>query len=221
VRAVEDIKYRPEEILAERGHHVLTSVGFQVRRDTTNPGVFPYKGTVTTFGYELYGALGGDYNFHKFRLNWDGYQTIYQDLLDRRTVVRLSGFAGYINGRSTFLERFYEGGIGSVRGFRFRGVSPRSGLGDDPIGGDFAFTGTAELNFPIYQETLRGVVFMDAGDVESDLRLGTIRTSVGAGIRLVLPFLGQTPIAIDFAVPLNANRQDDRQLISFSLGFSQ
>jgi outer membrane protein insertion porin family len=221
VRAVEDQKYRPEEILAERGHHVLTSVGFQVRRDTTNPGVFPYQGTVTTFGYELYGALGGEYNFHKLRLNWDGYQTVYQDLLDRRTVVRLSGFAGYINGRSTFLERFYEGGIGSVRGFRFRGVSPRSGRGDDPVGGDFAVTGTAELNFPIYQETLRGVVFTDIGDVESDVRLGTIRTSVGSGIRLVLPFLGQTPIAIDFAVPLNSNRRDDKQLISFSLGFSQ
>ena len=221
VRAVEDKKYRPEEILAEQGHHLLTSAGLQIRRDTTNPGPFPYKGTVTTFGYELYGALGGDYNFHKLRLNWDGYQTVYTDLLDRRTVLRLSGFAGYINGRSTFLERFYEGGIGSVRGFRFRGVSPRSGLGDDPVGGDFAFTGTAELNFPIYQETLRGVIFTDVGDVESDVRFGTIRASVGSGIRLVLPFLGQTPIAIDFGVPLNSNHHDDRQLISFSLGFTQ
>lgn len=221
VRAVEDPRYRPEEILAEEGHHILTSAGLQVRRDTVNPGIFPYKGTVTTAGYELYGAMGGDYNFHKFTFRWDGYQSVYEDLLDRRTVVRVSGFAGYINGRSTFLERFYEGGIGSVRGFRFRGVSPRSGRGDDPIGGDFAFTGTAELNFPIYQETLRGVVFTDVGDVESDVRLGTIRTSVGAGIRLMLPFLNQTPIAIDFAVPLTSNRQDDKQLISFSLGFSQ
>jgi outer membrane protein insertion porin family len=200
---------------------LLTSVALQARRDTTNPGFFPYKGTVSTAGYELFGALGGDFAFHKFTASWDGYQTLREDLLDRRTVLRLSGNAGYINGNSTFLERFYEGGIGSVRGFRFRGISPRDGRGSDPIGGDFQYSGTAEVNFPIYQEALRGVIFTDVGDVESSVRLGTIRASIGAGVRLQLPFLGQTPIAIDFGVPLTSNREDDRQLVSFSLGFSQ
>ena len=87
-------------------------------------------------------------------------------------------------------------------GFRFRGVGPRDGRGQDPIGGNFATTASAEINFPVYTETLRGVVFADVGDFESQFRLGTIRSSVGAGIRLVLPFLGQTPLAIDFAVPV-------------------
>jgi len=65
------------------------------------------------------------------------------------------------------------------------------------------------------------VVFTDVGTVEPDFEIGTIRASVGAGIRLVLPILGQVPIAIDFAVPISKDSQDDTQLISFSLGFSQ
>lgn len=218
---IDDAKYRSEQILAAEGNHFLTGAGVQVRRDTTNPGFFPYMGSVQSFGYEYVGAMGGDYHFHKLSVNVDAYQTVFEDLIDRRTVLGLHGFAGYIPGNSVFFERFYGGGIGSLRGFRFRGVSPREGRGQDPIGGNFALTGTAELNFPIYGETLRGVVFTDVGDVESGFRLGTIRSSVGAGVRLILPFLGQTPLAIDFAVPVTKANQDDKQLISFSLGFSQ
>ena len=74
----------------------------------------------------------------------------------------------------------------------------------------------------VHQEcivALRGVVFSDFGTVESDVRIGTIRSSVGAGVRLTLPFLGQVPIAIDFAVPITEDDEDDTQIISFSLGF--
>jgi len=41
-----------------------------------------------------------------------------------------------------------------------------------------------------------------------------------AAFRLILPFLGQTPLAIDFAVPITKARTDYTQLISFSLGFT-
>ena len=70
-------------------------------------------------------------------------------------------------------------------------------------------------------DSLRGVVFTDAGTCEADVKFGIIRTSIGAGIRLTLPILGQTPIAIDVAYPITKSSQDDTQIISFSLGFSQ
>jgi outer membrane protein insertion porin family len=44
---------------------------------------------------------------------------------------------GYIAGGAPFFERFYAGGINSVRGFAFRGITPRDGPDDDRIGGDF------------------------------------------------------------------------------------
>jgi len=46
------------------------------------------------------------------------------------------------SGDPPFFERFYGGGIGSIRGFQFRGVSPRSGLADDAILSDEAFAGS-------------------------------------------------------------------------------
>jgi outer membrane protein assembly complex protein YaeT len=221
IKSIDDERFRPPEILEQRGDHLLTSVGLTYRRDTTNPGFLPYKGTTTTFGWEGFGLLGGEYNFHRFVGGWSGYQTLHTDLLDRKTVFGLHLNSGFLVGDSVFFERFYGGGIGSMRGFRFRGVSPRAGRGDDPVGGDFVYNGSAEVNFPIYENMLRGVVFTDFGDVESDVKFGAVRTSVGAGIRFSLPFLGQTPFAIDFAVPITRGHHDETQFISFSLGFSQ
>src|SRR5206468_3191127 len=141
-----------------------------------------------------------------------------EDLTDRKTILRLTGRAGYITNGAPFFERLYGGGQGSIRGFRYRGVSPRSGPDQDPIGGNFSLAGTAEIGFPIAGESLRGVVFTDVGDVESDVRIGTIRSSIGVGVRLTLPIFGQVPIALDFGIPITKDRRDDTQLISFSLG---
>jgi outer membrane protein assembly complex protein YaeT len=218
---IHDRPVRAQEILDAEGTSPLTSIGLQVRRDTTTRGVLPYKGTTITAGVEQAGALGGDFDFTRFTLSFDGYKLLNEDLLDRRTVLSVHADMGYLTGDAPFFERFYGGGIGSVRGFAYRGISPRQGPDDDRIGGDFSITGSVEVSYPIAGDTLRGVVFTDVGTVEPDFEIGTIRASVGAGIRLVLPVLGQVPIAIDFAIPVSKSGQDDTQFISFSLGFSQ
>ncbi len=219
IRDIHDKPVRAQEILDAEGHSTLTSIGLSFTRDTTSRGLVPSFGSTTTAAWDSYGLMGGDYTFQKLTLSHDWYHTLSEDLLDRRTVLALHGDAGYIFGNDPFFERFYGGGIGSVRGFSFRGISPRSGPEDDRIGGDFSVTGSAEVSFPLASDVLRGVIFTDAGMVESDLRMGTIRTSIGTGIRLSLPLFGQTPVAIDFALPLSKNGDDDTQIISFSLGF--
>jgi outer membrane protein insertion porin family len=222
INSIDNFRYRPPQILERRGISSLSSIELRLRRDTTNPGVVPYRGSVTNAAWEYYGPLGGDFEFHKLTFTEDDYTQIGEDLLGRKTVLGLHGTVGFIPiGDSVFFERFYGGGLGSIRGFQYRYVSPYGGRGYDPVGGNFETTGSVEVNFPIYGENLRGVTFMDAADVESDVRFGTIRTSIGAGIRLVLPFLGQAPIAIDFAVPLSEAHNDKRELISFSFGFAQ
>src|SRR5207248_653425 len=113
------------------------------------------------------------------------------------------------SGDAPFFETFYGGGLGSVRGFRYRGISPRSGVDDDPIGGNFVATATGEVSFPIATEVLRGVLFADFGDVEKSFKIGTIRSSVGFGFRLTLPFLSQLPISFDFGFPVTKDSQDD------------
>lgn len=218
---IEDKEVRAEEILDEEGEHFLSSVALRLTRDTTTRGLLPDRGSTTAFGVEVFGAMAGDYSFQRFTLSHDQYFTLHEDLMDRKVILALHGDAGLITGESPFFERFYGGGIGSVRGFAFRGISPRSGPEDDRIGGDFMMTGSAEVSFPIAGEELRGVVFADVGTVEPDFEFGTIRSSVGAGVRLTLPFLGRTPIALDLAIPLTKDGDDDTQFISFSFGFMQ
>jgi outer membrane protein assembly complex protein YaeT len=221
VRDVQDKPIRAQEILDLQGTDPIISTVLQVRRDTTNRGVLPSRGNTTTVSWESVGWLGGDFDFQKISISNTFYRTLKEDLLSRKTILSLSGDAGFIIGDAPFYERFYGGGIGSVRGFQFRGISPRSGPDEDRVGGGFLLTGSAQVSFPLAGDTFRGVVFSDAGLVESDVRISTIRTAVGAGIRLTLPMLGQTPIAVDFAFPLSKGSQDDTQVISFSLGFSQ
>ncbi len=220
INSIDDKPIRAFEILEENGEHGLTSLAFSVRRDTTTGGVLPSKGTNTQVSWESFGVFGGDYTFQRFNASHDAYFTLYEDLIDRKTILTLHGDVGYIAGDAPFFERFYAGGINSIRGFAFRGVTPRSGPDDDGIGGKFSFTGTAEVSFPVVDDLLRGVVFTDFGMVEPSFEFGTFRSSVGAGVRITLPVLGQVPIAIDFAVPITKDDKDDTQLISFSLGFT-
>ena len=219
---VEDRPDRSSIILDGTGHHVLDAVGGQIRRDSTNHGPITYKGDDLVFGAQQYGALGGPVQFTRLNATWDNYTTLYDDLLDRRTVLNTHLYVGDDLEHAPFYENFYGGGIGSIRGFAYRGISPRNGVEEDAIGGDFAYTGGVELGYPIAADILRGVVFFDAGDIESNVHFGVLRSSVGAGIRLIVPFLSENaPIALDFGVPVTRNRQDELQLISFSIGLTR
>ncbi|HWB53475.1 MAG TPA: BamA/TamA family outer membrane protein, partial [Tepidisphaeraceae bacterium] len=218
IRSIEYPRDRAVQILQYAGHNTVTSAGLTFRRDTTKGGLLPYEGSDLTVGVDQYGALGGEFWFQKWTGGYHYYQTVYQDLLDRRTIIDYHVQSGVITGDAPFFEKFYDGGIGSIRGFDYRGVSPRAGRFNDRVGGDFTLSGGVELSFPIAGDILRGVVFTDLGTDDVNVQLGTIRSSVGAGIRLTLPFFGQAPLAIDFAVPITKSRYDNTQLISFSFG---
>jgi outer membrane protein insertion porin family len=206
---------RAPDVLEYVGHNTVTDVGVTVRRDTTNHGPLEFEGSSAKASYEFYGGLGGSFYFNEFNLGLDDYVTVNRDLLDRRTVLGLHGSVNYIAGDAPFFERFYGGGIGDVRGFAYRGIGPRAGRDQDPIGGNFNFVTTAELNFPVYGDNLRGVVFDDLGTVEPDIRIHTIRDSVGFGVRVVIPFISRAPLAFDLAFPVSKADQDIRQVFSF------
>lgn len=212
---------RAPEILEDAGHNPLTDIGWTLRYDSTNPGVLTYKGLRGTFNYQYFGAMGGDYHFSKFTAGVDQFDTLFSDTLDRKTILHLHLDGGYITPDAPFFERFYGGGLGGMRGFEYRGISPQSGRANDPVGGDFAFYGTTEVGFPIYGDNFRGVVFNDVGTVEQDIRIHTIRDSVGCGVRVVLPFLSPAPLAFDVGFPVHKGPQDTQQVFSFGFGFSR
>jgi outer membrane protein insertion porin family len=206
---------RAPDVLEYNGHNFVTDVGLTLRRDTTNHGPLQYEGSSAKLSYEYYGGLGGEFHFHEFNVGLDKYLTLSRDLLDRRTVLALHGSVNYITPGAPFFERFYGGGIGDVRGFAYRGIGPRAGRDQDPIGGDFNFVQTTEVSFPVYGDNLRGVIFNDLGTVEPDIRIHTIRDSVGVGVRVVIPFISRVPLAFDLGFPVKKADQDIRQVFSF------
>ncbi len=106
-------------------------------------------------------------------------------------------------------ERFYLGGINSLRGFDHREVSAEDEEGLD-IGGDKYVQGNVELTFPLLKEAnLNGVLFYDTGDVygiDEDVDLGNLRQTAGYGVRWFSPI---GPIRLERGHILDPEEDED------------
>ena len=215
----------PVDAFAVQDDSTISSVGLIVSRSTVDNRFFPTHGSRLQLELSRVGALGGEYNFTKVNVEFKNFWTIDEDFFGRRTVLSVRTELGYIfeGNESPIFERFYAGGHRSFRGFRFRGVGPRGirndtmTLGDDPVGGDWLFLAGLEYNYPIYTEVVRGVVFIDSGTVQKGFGFERYRVAIGAGLRLKVPFLGQAPFALDFAIPVTKEPGDETQAVSFDL----
>jgi outer membrane protein insertion porin family len=94
-------------------------------------------------------------------------------------------------------ERFFAGGSRTVRGVAEEGLGGRDFFGD-PTGGQLMVVLNQEVRVPIYG-WVRGVGFIDAGNVFTKPRDASLRDlvgSVGIGLRLATPF---ALLRVDFA----------------------
>ena len=115
-------------------------------------------------------------------------------------------------------ERFFAGGFRSIRGFQFRGVGPD--VNGFKTGGDFMLLNSLEYQVPLVaKDAIYAVGFIDSGTVESNVEIKDYRVSAGVGLRIVVPMLGQVPIALDFGFPIVKGPNDNTQVFSFWLGF--
>jgi len=150
----------------------------------------------------------------------------YYEVVDE-WVITVGGKAGYIIGLGEdvdILERYYIGGD-DLRGFATRGVGPRDTLTDDALGGEWMYTGTLQLGFPLGLPAKLGVsgrVFTDMGSsgqleptnatVEDT---GSLRVSSGVGITWVSPF---GPLGFDVGFPLVKEDFDEEELFRVNFG---
>ncbi len=207
----------PPEVMADKGDNFLAGPKVTFTRDTTDSRWLPSTGDRFQVSYE---QIAGDHSFGEALADYRRYHTVWVDGLDRKHIVAGRVTAGYICGDAPVFEKFYGGGIGSVRGFEYRGISPRSMGTNEQIGGDFLFLAGAEYTFPLIGEMLRGVVFIDTGTVEESFEVTTYRAAGGFGVRWVIPLLGQVPMSFDFGFPMSKDSQDDTQIFSFSVGWT-
>lgn len=127
-----------------------------------------------------------------------------------RSVVALRGTLGSIQGATTFQvppdQRFYAGGSGTVRGYRYQSVGPRF-PSNRPVGGTSLAAATVEYRQRI-GESYGFAAFMDAGEVSATSTPGGNGVRAGAGIGARY-YTSLGPIRADIAVPLNKQRGDD------------
>ena len=140
--------------------------------------------------------------------------------VEGRSVIALRGTLGSALGASTFQipadQRFYAGGSGTVRGYRYQSVGP---LFPDqrPTGGSSLTAGTVEYRQRI-GKSFGAAVFVDAGQVgrSSAPFSGTLFEGVGVGARY---YTSLGPIRFDIAVPLDKRRKDE--LLEAYIGLGQ
>ncbi len=115
-------------------------------------------------------------------------------------------------------RRFFAGGGGSVRGYRYRSISPDNGFGF-PTGGRSLFESSLEARVKITQSI--GIVpFFDVGAAFSSPWPNfdsTLRAAAGLGFRY---YTGIGPIRLDIATPLNPRPVDSRIALFIGIGES-
>ncbi|MFZ0550451.1 MAG: BamA/TamA family outer membrane protein [Steroidobacteraceae bacterium] len=147
-----------------------------------------------------------------------------------RTVIAARALSGAALGATQFSlppdQRFYAGGSGTVRGYRYQSVGPEFADGN-PEGG----TSMEAMNLELRQRVgtnLGFVTFVDGGGVSSPsgtvYRIGgtnyhvggsVYRIGVGAGVRY---YTSIGPIRFDLGLPTQRRPNDDRFEIYIGLG---
>ena len=193
----------------------------------------PTDGSFQDVSFEVSG-LGGETRFLKFSGRGRWFVPVYQipglGPLVFSTGGRIAwglGEEGLSGKELPLIDRYFPGGINTVRGYEIRSLGPRQNtynsrgqvINNQPIGGTNQLVLQTEFIFPLFQEVgLRGVAFFDLGNAwlqEDGIDLGNLRYSTGAGIRWLSPF---GPLRIEFGVPLNAKANEEKQPIQFSFG---
>ena len=203
------------------GNSTTSLIGHSISYDKLDSAISPKSGYIIQMGNSIAG-LGGSIGFIKNSVRSFKYFRIAD-----QWVLKFGGRAGYIFGLGedvAVLDRFFIGGD-SLRGFESRGVGPRDIQTDDALGGEWMYTGTMQLSFPIGLPDEFGVGGRTFTDIGSSGKLspttsavrdsGSLRMSAGFGLTWTSPF---GPVGVDAAVPLIKEDFDITENIRFNFG---
>jgi translocation and assembly module TamA len=137
-----------------------------------------------------------------------------------RSVLAFRGLIGSVQGASQFElppdQRFYGGGSGTIRGFKYQSVGPLF-PDHNPMGGTAIDAGTIEYRQRFF-DSFGAAVFVDGGQVSAGNMpfSGTVRIGTGVGLRYYTPV---GPIRVDVAMPVNRTPGGDK--FEFYIGLGQ
>ncbi|MBF0228953.1 MAG: outer membrane protein assembly factor BamA [Desulfamplus sp.] len=200
------------------GQYITSSITTTLRYDSTNAMFNPTEGSDHSISVEYAGDwLGGEIEFTKYIAETGWYYPLFWK------------FTGFLHGKTGFLddraegieidyERFYLGGINSVRGYDWQDINATPEGELEQRGGEKFIQFNAEVIFPIVEDiNLAGVIFFDAGDSylkDEDFALDELYTSYGGGFRWYSPM---GPIRIEYGKILDGKEYSGGRW-EFSMG---
>lgn len=217
----------PQALLNEEGNALVSRAGLSLAYDTRNSTLLPDAGQRTELSVDFAGGpLGGEKSYYRAELKSAWYFRGF----GKGHVLELAGRTGVADGLNgddvPFYERYYLGGLYSLRGFRYRAISPREPGFDEPVGGNTYWFGTAEYSIPIIQKEgaggVRFAMFYDIGSVMADAYDYSFRNysdNWGFGLRLNLPI---GPLRLDYGIPINHDEHSGSSgRFQFGVGYSR
>jgi outer membrane protein insertion porin family len=193
---------------------LLSSIGVAMIYDSTDSPRRPTSGLRSRFLTE-YTGVGGEFDYLKF-----SYLNAYYYPLIKDTVLKFRYDFQFIStlGRSAFeevplSERFFLGGVTTVRGFRNYVIGPKFAP-LEPKGGLSSVLLTEEIQYTLWDRPYLDLfAFVDAGMVtEQEFSIRGFAAAVGIGTRIEV--MKNAPIMLGYAWPLHPTEIVNGQTIS-------
>jgi len=227
-----------------------SSMRFSFNYDRRDNRLFPTNGHLESASAEYAASIFGSENlFQRYRLVERFYKPLFWGVVFKTNIA-----FGYIRATDpvghpiAISERFFPGGINSLRGYPLRSISPTrkvasgqpivcgskgcvepdSGLVDFPVGGNKELVTNWELEFPVVEAAgVRGVLFYDAGNAFDDSENLFSSRQRGGNLPLglfhsvgvgVRWFSPLGPLRFETGFPLTKRATDETYLFEFTIG---
>ncbi|BAV91594.1 outer membrane protein assembly factor BamA [Candidatus Desulfovibrio trichonymphae] len=207
-----------------KGTNWTSAISGRILRDTTDFKERPTKGTIARLWAEYGGGgLGGTDNFVKAVADWQGFWSFNpQNTIHVRG--RLGGVFQNTDEGVPVFERFWLGGMDTIRGYSYSDISPRDyRYGGEHVGGDRMGVFNLEYIWTFEKEIgLALVPFLDGGFNIDQKTMGAnlhkyFVYSTGLELRWRSP-MGDLRIA--YGIPLSDDYDKERESgrLEFSMG---
>ena len=208
-----DVKF--DNIYFQEGTYTKSAFIPAVVFDNTDDYYLPRSGMLLSASAE-YAGIGGNEKYTKVYLRGAYYYGL-EDLIDYDLILRAKARVGYIvdQGNLPVFEKFYLGGMRTLRGYQTASLSPKDSKGR-LIGGKEMFSTSLEASIPLMKNSnMRLTFFVDYGGIGEDSYTEITRAGTGAAIEWLSPM---GPIQLIFAKALKDEAGDRTSSFEFSIG---
>ncbi|MBQ3060783.1 MAG: outer membrane protein assembly factor BamA [Desulfovibrio sp.] len=206
------------------GTNWTSALSARITRDSTDFKERPTKGTITRLWAEYGGGgLGGTDNFVKAVADWQGFWSVNpQHVFHIRT--RLGGVFQNTSKPVPVFERFWLGGMDTIRGYSYTDISPRDyKYAGEHVGGDRMGVLNVEYIWTFEKDLGLAVVpFFDGGFNIDQKTMGNevdkyMVASTGLELRWRSP-MGDLRIAYGIPLVRDYDRERETGRLEFSMG---